>query len=156
MSLHHGVVIDFSRPPKLRLRSDSGENFNLLWKAATYPEEFGRLVNHQCEIRKGDAVSFTTRDEGPNSVVVDVRFEELADVDPNQEETSTIVDVLTDSSGFAARPCGCRIFVGRTEVLDETGMMGNWWGFFQIGMVLSHKNRVRNNKVSADQIRIIS
>ena len=114
-----------------------------------------RLVNHQCAIRKGDSVSFTTRDDDPKSVV-DVRFDELADVDPNQEETSTIVDIFSDTVGFAARPCGCRIFVGRTEVVDEIGMKGNWWGFFQIGMVLIHKNRIRNGKASADLIRILS
>jgi hypothetical protein len=152
---NHGIVMDFSRPPKLRLRSEEGREFRLVWKGTNYPEEFCRLLNHSCQIRKGDSVSFTTRDDDPNSVV-DVRFDELADVDPNQEETSTIVDTLTDSSGFAVRPCGCRIFVGRTEVVDEIGMMGNWWGFFQIGMVLVHKNRIRNGKVSADQIRIIS
>jgi hypothetical protein len=46
--------------------------------------------------------------------------------------------------------------VGRREVGDEDWMKGNWWGRFEIGMVLTHKSQIRNGKVNADQIHIIS
>jgi len=150
--LEHGSVMYFNAP-KLRILADDGQEFKLEWVFKNYPEEHCRLLSHHCGIQKGEPLTFSKDGEK----IVDVRFDNLADADPAQEEVSKIVKIITDSTAFAQRVCGCWIHVGGLDVVNENGQAENWYGSFEVGMVLTHQIRIGSNRnVTATNIRILS
>ncbi len=156
MSEHQGKITSINIP-RIVLRDDRRELFTIEFKDSEYIDELARLGGHVCHLGIGVGAMWTAEDRNSGDSrrgVFDIVFD-LPDADPNEYETSTIVRTHSDGkAAFAERNCGCSIHVSRIAVVDETGRIGDWYGTFQIGDVVSHRHHLYNQRLEASHVSI--